>query len=124
MIQVKQNHTDSITAAVSPQPSTQQFLMLRQLHTYYSRTLDDSQQQLEEVKSEMDNEEVLEHEIAEIALISTMSGGRDPLSFEEAWNHPDPTEQQLWREAIQKKFGDMKKQNAWKIIPKDNIPPN
>ena len=52
--------------------------------------MDNVQQQLEEEKSEADNEEILEQETAEIALVSTMSGGKDPLTFDEAWNHPDP----------------------------------
>ena len=54
--------------------------------------MDNVQQQLEEEKSEADNEEILEQETAEIALVSTMSGERDPLTFNEAWNHPDPIE--------------------------------
>lgn len=31
-----------------------------------------------------------QQEMAELALITTMSGGADPTTFEQAWNHPDP----------------------------------
>ena len=39
-------------------------------------------------------------------------GGSDdtyenPLTFQEAWNHPDKFECEMWREAIQKEFRDM-----------------
>ena len=125
---IEESNTDSTTtttaADIPPQPGTRQFRMLRQLHTHYNPTMDNVQQQLEEEKSEADNEEILEQETAEIALVSTMSGGRDPLTFDEAWNHPDPIERQLWKEAIEKEFGDMKKRNAWKIISKEKVPLN
>ena len=36
----------------------------------------------------------------------------------------NPIERQLWKEAIKKEFGDMKKRNVWKIISADKVPPN
>ena len=41
-----------------------------------------------------------------------MSGRRDLLTFEEVWNLLDPTERQLWRDAIQKEFGHIKGQSS------------
>ena len=38
-----------------------------------------------------------------------MGGGRDPLTFDEAWNHPDSKKRKKWHEAIAKEFQDMKR---------------
>eukprot|EP00977_Amphora_coffeiformis_P025707 scaffold21607_cov111-Amphora_coffeaeformis.AAC.1 len=67
---------------------------LRLLDTHYNPTI-----------STHDDDEP--PEAAEIALLLVLSGGRDPLTFEEAWNNPDPTERKGWRSGIMKEFMDM-----------------
>ena len=42
----------------------------------------------------------------------------EPRSFREAWDHPDPFQQEKWHEAIQKEFNDMSKCYVWKKINK------
>ena len=44
--------------------------------------------------------------------ILALIGGTDnsvnvPQTFQEAWNHPDPIERELWCKAIRKEFWDM-----------------
>ena len=63
-----------------------------------------------------------EGELAELALVSVLQGGRDPLTFDEAWNHPDPVERAHWREAITKEFGDMHKRKVWRKVKRWNVP--
>ena len=61
---------------------------------------------------------------AELALISAMSGARDPLTFNEAWNHPNLETRTKWRKAIEKEMNNMRKWGVWKIIPKTEVPSN
>ena len=42
--------------------------------------------------------------------------------FEEAWNNQNPYLRDKWREAIQKEFKNMEKNNAWKVISKQKVP--
>ena len=66
---------------------------------------------------------------AEIGKNSEKDGKNDesgseiePTSFEKAWDHPDPTERKLWREAVKKEFGDMDTRKVWTKIPKNEMP--
>jgi hypothetical protein len=68
------------------------------------------------------NDTLAQHETADVALISLMSGGRDPLTFDEAWDHLDPQERKMWRAAITKEFNDMKKRGVWRIISRTDVP--
>ena len=80
---------------------------LARLSTYYNPTLTGVSQ---------------DTETAEIALMAVLSGGRDPLTFQEAWNHPDPDEREGWREGIRKEFHDMNKRKVWRIIKWLEVP--
>ena len=48
----------------------------------------------------------------------------EPITFQEAWDHPNPIEQTGWREAIKKEFQDMKKRGVWTRIKRTQVPPN
>jgi hypothetical protein len=43
------------------------------------------------------------------AFIAVGTFEREPITFEETWNHNDPRSQEKWREAINKEFEEMKK---------------
>ena len=54
-------------------------------------------------------------------------GGTDtskevPLTFREAWDHEDPTERKLWREAIRKEFHDMIRRGVWRDFKTSQVP--
>jgi len=49
---------------------------------------------------------------------------KDPITFQDAWNHPDPTEQHFWREAIRLEFRQMIKNKVWRKEGIDNLPSN
>ena len=58
--------------------------------------------------------------------ILALVGGTDtsadvPTTFDEAWNHPDPTERKLWREAIRKEFRDMIRRGVWRHHSKSKV---
>jgi len=38
----------------------------------------------------------------------------EPITFHEAYNHPDPEQCEKWREAIKKEFQDMQCHGVWK----------
>jgi hypothetical protein len=46
-----------------------------------------------------------------------------PTSFHEAWNHPDPSQQKLWREAINKEFDKMRDKKVWRKIKRKDMEP-
>ncbi|MHA7927805.1 MAG: reverse transcriptase domain-containing protein, partial [Marinobacter sp.] len=46
----------------------------------------------------------------------------EPTSFEGAWNHENPNERRLWREAVQKEFADMERRNVWDVIDRSEMP--
>lgn len=48
----------------------------------------------------------------------------EPKTFQEAWNHPDPKQRAMWREAIRKEFHDMIKRKVWRRVKKSSIPSN
>ena len=43
-------------------------------------------------------------------------------TFDEAWEHPNKSEREYWREAIKKEFNDMIKRKVWREIYVDQIP--
>ena len=38
----------------------------------------------------------------------------EPTIFDEAWNHPDPKQQEFWRSAIRKEFRDIILIKVWR----------
>ena len=61
-----------------------------------------------------------------LAMVTTESVSipEEPASFNEAWNHPDVTCQEKWREAIRKEFANMNKQQVWHKTTKLVMPAN
>lgn len=49
---------------------------------------------------------------------------KEPKSFEEAWNHPDPVQRARWRKAVLKEFGDMESRKVWKKMKRKDMPKN
>jgi hypothetical protein len=45
-----------------------------------------------------------------------------PRNFNEAWNHVDPFQRKMWREAIMKEFDKMDSYKVYKIVKKSTIP--
>ena len=103
-----------------PEPGTRLHRALRQLDTEYNPTVRETDAPDDEDDESEDNL----GEVAGVALVMIMGGGRDPLTFDEAWNHPDPEKRKKWREAIAKEFRDMKRCRVWKLFKKHKIPPN
>jgi hypothetical protein len=67
--------------------------------------------------------ETIQQELAELALVTLFGGGeRDTLTFQEAWNHPDPVERAGWREGIRKEFKDMISRGVWRKRKHRDIP--
>ena len=62
------------------------------------------------------------------ALMALVGGTDDskniPNTFDEAWNHEDLTERELWREAIRKELSDMIKRKVWRQFKKIDVPKN
>ena len=54
----------------------------------------------------------------------TMPVPEEPISFNEASNHPNATSQEKWREAICKEFANTNKQQVWHKTSKSLMPPN
>jgi len=52
------------------------------------------------------------------------TASKDPITFQDAWNHPDPTERHFWREAIRLEFRQMIKNKVWRKEGLDNLPSN
>ena len=46
----------------------------------------------------------------------------NPESFDKAWNHPEPFQQQKWRAAILKEFVKMERNKVWRKFRKSDIP--
>ena len=75
---------------------------LRRLNTFYNRTIED---------------------VVEFAMV----GGTDndyvnPISFQDAWWHPDPEERKKWREAIRKEMRDMIRRGVWRKVKRSTVP--
>ena len=47
---------------------------------------------------------------------------KNPITFMEAWNHPDKEEKVSWQTAIKKELNDMINRNIWRHSKRDNIP--
>jgi hypothetical protein len=45
-----------------------------------------------------------------------------PMTFEEAWNHPDPFQKELWRDAIMTEFSKMETRKVWTKKKISDIP--
>ena len=54
--------------------------------------------------------------------MTIFGGDRDPLTFDEAWNHPDQIERQGWREGIKNKFANMNRRGVWHQMKKSSFP--
>ena len=59
--------------------------------------------------------------------LMALVGGTDTskqvtIRFQEAWNHEDEEERNLWREAIRKEFRDMIKRKVWEDFKKSKVP--
>ena len=66
---------------------------------YYNPTIPSDE---DEEEAEDNEEDTHSGEIAAYAFLSIMEGARDPMSFKEAWFHPDPVKREKWRAAIGK----------------------
>jgi hypothetical protein len=47
---------------------------------------------------------------------------KEPETFDNAWNHPDATDRNGWREAIQKECKDMNTRKVWRKMKQIEIP--
>ena len=55
--------------------------------------------------------------------LSTASPSQiEPTDFDEAWNHPNPKDRELWRTAINKELNEMDNKKVWEIIDKEDVP--
>jgi Reverse transcriptase (RNA-dependent DNA polymerase) len=59
---------------------------------------------------------------ASIALFNISPSELEPTTFDEAWNHPNSKDRELWRAAINKELGDMDNKKGWKINIKEDVP--
>ena len=50
--------------------------------------------------------------------IESVSVPEEPTSFNDAWNHPNITCREKWREAMCKEFADMNKKQVWRKTTK------
>jgi hypothetical protein len=57
-----------------------------------------------------------------LAFFSTSPSEIEPTSFNEAWNHPDPKNLELWRIPFNKELGEMKNKKVWEIINTEDVP--
>ena len=48
--------------------------------------------------------------------------GKQDITFQEAWNHPDPETREKWREVIRKEFHCMLKRKVWRKVKRSTIP--
>ena len=56
------------------------------------------------------------------ALFSASPSAVEPATFEEALNHPNPKNRELWRAAIKKELGEIYNKNVWEIINNEDVP--
>jgi Reverse transcriptase (RNA-dependent DNA polymerase) len=47
-----------------------------------------------------------------------------PTKYDDAWNHPDPFQRKMWREAIGKELNKMKEMRVWKKVKRSSMPKN
>jgi Reverse transcriptase (RNA-dependent DNA polymerase) len=58
---------------------------------------------------------------ANFALFSASASELEHTSFNDAWNHPDPKNRELWR-IINKELSEMEDKKVWEIINKEDVP--
>jgi len=46
----------------------------------------------------------------------------EPTTFQDAYNHPNPSQRKKWREAIKKEFRDMTHRGVWRKVKRSTIP--
>jgi hypothetical protein len=56
------------------------------------------------------------------ALLSASQSEVEPATFEEARNHSNPKNRELWRTAINKKLSEMDNKNVWEIFNNEDVP--
>jgi Reverse transcriptase (RNA-dependent DNA polymerase) len=59
---------------------------------------------------------------ASIALFNISPSELEATTFDDAWNHPNSKDRELWRAAINKELGDMDNKKVWEIINKEDVP--
>jgi hypothetical protein len=59
---------------------------------------------------------------ASIALFNISPSELEPTTFDDAWNHSNIKDRELWRAAINKELGDMDDKKVWEIINKEDVP--
>ena len=63
--------------------------------------------------------------MVQIALVGgTYDDYDNPMTFDEAWNHPNEFERMKLREAIRKEIRNMIKRVVWRNVKKNAIPEN
>ena len=48
----------------------------------------------------------------------------EPMKFKDAWDHPNESEKNLWREAIMKEITDMEQRGVWDVVDNSDVPRN
>ena len=66
-------------------------------------------------------EDVLFMGLEELVLMSS-EDIKEPKTFDEAWNHPNPEERKKWREAIRKELRDMRHRGVWRVVKRRDMP--
>jgi Reverse transcriptase (RNA-dependent DNA polymerase) len=54
-------------------------------------------------------------------LFRALASELDPTSFNDAWNHTDPKNRELWEIAMNKELGEMENKKVWEIINKKDV---
>ena len=54
--------------------------------------------------------------------MAIMSDPEEPQDFEQAWWHPDPQEQEKWRQAVKKELSDMISHKMWETVSQSQCP--
>jgi hypothetical protein len=57
-----------------------------------------------------------------IALFNISPSELEPTNYDDAWNHPNSKDRELWRAAINKELGEMDDEKVWEIINKEDVP--
>ena len=54
--------------------------------------------------------------------ILTTNEEKEPVTFRQAWDHPNPESRKKWQEAIRKELHDMNNRKVWRKIKRNQIP--
>ena len=57
-------------------------------------------------------------------ITAVESGYKDPVTFQEAYHHPNPSVRAKWREAIRKELRSMIRQGVYRCVRKRDVPPD